>query len=336
MTAAAIESALQCRHSNLEPYQLPQQYKPSNRSAIVVGARTHRQGTGPFVAAGLDANGLAVHGSVATSQESAASARESLSRDWQLSPATYTDLDTAMTELSPTAVAICSPWASHEGLLRQVSAAGHHCLVEKPMAWPATEEAVAKLIASFEQQELYLQVVNQWPTTLPAFARLHGPLPEHIEQFSMRLSPISIGPDMITDSAPHFIGMLQALLGAGDCEQVGIEQGQTESGEDKLRLSCQYRHPTGTCEAVLHLQTQQHRPRPAWYQVNELRADREVELPEYRQYLVFGEQRVAIPDPIHQVAADFANALAQGAKTDGAQLLAAHRNLLQLASAWDG
>jgi predicted dehydrogenase len=211
-----------------------------------------------------------------------------------------------------------------------VAAAGCHCLVEKPLAWPASEAQMDELIAAFERRGLLLQMVAQWPSSLPAFRQLHGVLPGGIDRFSMRLSPISIGPEMITDSAPHFISLLQALLGAGDFSSVGL----LRKGEQSLQLESQYRHSTGTASATLHLQTSPQRPRPAWFQVNELRAEREVELPDYRQYFAAGDARVPIPDPMRQVARDFLHKLVTGAGTEGALLRQGHRNLLQLAAAW--
>lgn len=309
--------------------------KHTTQSAIVVGARTQRQGTGPFIAAGLAAAGVQISGIVGTSEASVQSARKALQRDWHLAPACFTSLDRALADLKPAAVAICSPWQFHAEQLRATASAGRHCLVEKPLAWPATAAQVDSLVRGFEQRGLLLQMVDQWPTTLLAFAELHGGLPQTVDSFALRLSPISIGSDMITDSAPHFVGMLQALLGPGDCAQVRINSEAASGGEQALRLACEYHHASGSCEASLLLQTQRARPRPAWYQVNELRADREVELPQYQQYLTAGTQRVALPDPLHQVTAQFAQAMASETATDGEKLRAAHRNLIQLAAAWD-
>lgn len=299
-------------------------------TAIVVGARTQRQGTGPFIAAGLDMAGVSVSGIVGTSEESVTQAQQQLARNWQIHPQGFIGLPEAIRELQPDAVAICSPWQVHAGQLEQVARARCHCLVEKPLAWPMDEDGAKQLISAFAQENLLLQVVNQWPTTLTAFAELHGGIPGTIENFTMRLSPISIGPDMVTDSAPHFIGMLQALGGPGDCLETHIET----IAKDELRLHCQYQHTSGTIEATLILKTQQQRPRPAWYQLNDLRADRVVELPDYQQYLAAGERRVALADPIHQVTSEFTRAVAAAETTNSQGLLAAHRNLLQLAAAW--
>jgi predicted dehydrogenase len=288
-----------------------------------------RQGTGPFIAAGLAQAGAQVVGVVGTSAQTTSEAVMTLNRDWNLRTRGYTDLGVALAQTTPDAVAICSPWRYHAQQLQQVAQAGCHCLVEKPVAWPASAADMTELLNGFGSRSLLLQQVAQWPTTLPAFAQLHGELPARIDSFTLRLSPISIGEDMLTDSAPHFISLLQALVGPGDCLGVTLDH----SGE-QLALICGYQHATGMVNATLLLQTCAQRPRPAWYQINHLRADRQVQLPEYTQALVCGGRSAAIKDPMQQVTARFIADLKAGKATDSEQLLGAHRNLLQLAAGW--
>jgi predicted dehydrogenase len=301
--------------------------------ALVIGARTSRQGTGPFIAAGLAAAGLPVTGIVGTSTPSVKQALADLYSNWELSPVGFTDLGRALEELRPLAVAVCSPWQYHAGQLAEVAAAGCHCLVEKPLAWPASAETVDALIAGFEHRGLLLQLVDQWPGSLREFCQLHGHLPATIDQFRMRLSPISLGPDMLTDSAPHFLGMLHALCGPGDCEDVQVVAGADARGDPGLQLTCRFSHERGSCRATLVLRTQVRRPRPAWYEINGLRVDREVELPGYRQYLVSAGKRVPLADPMRSIAASFAARLAAGETDAGQNLRVRQRNLQQLAEA---
>lgn len=308
----------------------PQQ---SRAGALVIGARTRRQGTGPFIAAGLAAAGLPVTGIVGTSTHSVKEALHDLHENWQLTPVGYTDLGRALQELAPLAVAICSPWQFHAEQLAAVAEAGCHCLVEKPLLWPNSPATVDALLARFDSQGLLLQLVDQWPTSLGAFSRLHGPLPAAIEQFRMRLSPVSLGDDMVTDSAPHFIGMLHALCGPGDCEDVQVVTSTDTHGDPGLTIACRYRHGMGSCKAALELRTRVRRPRPAWYAINGMRVDREVELPDYRQYLVSKGRRVPLPDPMHSITASFAAQLASGQRNAGQDLQVRQRNLQQLADA---
>ncbi len=260
---------------------------------------------------------------------------ESLATEQGIHCRGYTDLAEAIAAETPDVVALCSPFGFHAAQLELIAAANCHCLVEKPLAWPAAEEEVSSLINHFGQKDLLLQLVGQWPQTLSAFSRLHGPLPQRITDFAMGLSPISIGPNMVPDSAPHFISMLQALLGPGQCEQVRITLSEYgPEGPEQLALECHYAHQSGRCRAQLMLATCEQRPRPAWYQINQLRVDREVQLPQYTQQLVAGDNSATMNDPMEGVVGHFLSSLAINTPTDTASLLQGHKNLVQLASAW--
>jgi hypothetical protein len=298
---------------------------------IVVGARAARQGTGPFIAAAFNRCGARVSAVIGTRSDTVNEARESLATDHNIECRGYTELPEALALEQPDIVAICSPYPFHAEHLAQAAQSGCHVLVEKPLAWPTQERSIAELIQGFSEQGLLLQMVSQWPQTLGAFSQLHGPVPECISDFSMGLSPISIGPGMVPDSAPHFIGMLQALLGPGDCQNVRISLAESS---DKLTLECLYQHAAGATQAGLYLATCEQRPRPAWYQINQLRVDREVELPQYNQALVAGGKSAALSDPIEAVVGNFLIDLGKNAATDAENLLQGYRNLVQLASAW--
>jgi predicted dehydrogenase len=302
---------------------------------VIVGARAARQGTGPFIAGALRKLGANVCAIVGTRASSVQQARQALLSEYDLHCRAYVDLPTALESETPDAVVICSPYQFHAAQLLQVARAGCHCLVEKPLAWPATQTEVDELLAAFCQRGLLLQVVNQWPYTLSSFAELHGSAPREVTDFAMRLSPLSIGENMVPDSAPHFLGMLQALLGAGHCEEtvISFPHATQNAPTSELILDCKYRHLNGEAKARLLLKTCELRPRPAWYQINQLRADREVELPHYTQYLVSGEKRLMLPDPLHEVVQDFLKSLANHATTDEAALQRGHANLLTIAAA---
>jgi len=297
---------------------------------VLVGARTVRQGTGPFLAAALHGQGVIVSGIVGTSASTVAEAAAALKAKYGISTRGYSDLAEAMRAEQPDIVVLCSPWQYHEAQLKQVAGSACHCLVEKPLLWPASPGAAAELIGQFETSGRLLQMVAQWPYALRQFETLYGPLPDHIDSFEMRLSPISLGPHMVPDAAPHFLSLLHALVGPGDCRDVSIAQ----SGQDRLTTKCRYEHAGGTVESVLDLQTVAERPRPAWIAINGQRAERRVQLPDYHQFLVGKGRQAALPDPLAEVATDFLGKLDSGAATDGPLLNSLHRNLCLLANAW--
>lgn len=235
----------------------------------------------------------------------------------------------------PQVVALCSPYRFHADQLTAIAQANCHCLVEKPLVWPASDQKALTVLEAFKDRDLLLKMVAQWPQTLLGFEQVHGSIPETISRFAMRLSPISIGSDMVPDSAPHFISMLQSLVGPGDFHDIKLELHTAHREQpDSMVLDCIYKHQSGTTQAQLRLETCDTRPRPAWYQINQLRVDREVQLPEYQQRLVSKDKYAILQDPLESVVNRFLKALNNGEKTDVDALRLGQRNLEQLADAW--
>ncbi len=274
-------------------------------------------------------------GIVGTQSSTVATARLELESAQGIRCRGYTDLMRAIEIEKPHVVALCSPYRFHHKQLIAISEANCHCLAEKPLLWPADDQEVLTVLQAFENRGLLLQMVAQWPQTLTGFTQVHGPIPENINQFAMRLSPISIGSDMVPDSAPHFISMLQALLGPGDFHDIEVEL-QTSKGKqiDRMQLDCSYRHRNGNARAQLQLATCETRPRPAWYEINKLKVDRDVKLPGYRQQLVSDHKRATLDDPLEGVVEQFVKALQNDEKTQVSALRLGQRNLQQLAAAW--
>ncbi|MFT4822488.1 MAG: putative dehydrogenase [Halioglobus sp.] len=302
---------------------------------IIVGARTARQGTGPFIAGAFGKLGANVSAIVGTQSATVGEAQLALEADQGIRCIGYINLRKAMEIEKPNVVALCSPYQFHTEQLMAIAAANCHCLVEKPLAWPANDQQVMTVLQAFESRGLLLEMVSQWPQTLTGFTQIHGPIPETISDFAMRLSPISIGSDMVPDSAPHFISMLHALCGPGDFRDIKVQlQASCEDRLDRMLLDCTYKHHGGTVQAQLRLETCESRPRPAWYQINDLRVDRQVQLPEYQQQLVSDEKSATLQDPLESVVEQFLNNLHNAGQTDVSVLRLGQRNLEQLAHAW--
>lgn len=295
-----------------------------------MGARTVRQGTGPYLAAALHQHGAAVTGVVGTRSDTVAEAVAALEASSGILTRGYDDLGIALTTEQPDLVVICSPWQVHEEQLNRVADHRCHCLVEKPMLWPASETAAASLIERFESAGLLLEMVAQWPFALPSFEALYGTLPTRIETFEMRLSPMSIGPHMVPDAAPHFLALLHALAGNGSCQDIRFSR----SSESQLSITCQFENERGAVDATLLLETVATRPRPAWITINGQRAERAITLPEYHQRLVSGEASQPLPDPMSEVAGSYLQKLRSGAKTDCLLLNSLHGNLCRMSRAW--
>ncbi len=307
---------------------------------VVVGARSVRQGTGPFVVRAFHRAGARVVGLVGTSWQTVDQARRALSPYLASGCAGEVELRSALAAGGVDVVAVCSPYRFHATQLLEVAAAGVHCLCEKPLCWPDEpgpdgRRPSDQVIAAF-RGVARLEVVNQWPTTLPAFDRLcPDARREPISRFEMGLSPTTHGRSMIIDAGPHFVGMLHALCGPGELVEASVVADGSVEGASRLELVVRYQHGQGRIGARLSLERSRARPRPAWYAINGERVDRRVVLPAYRQSLVHEGREVALEDPLEAVVRGFLAALERGRGTDGAELVAMQRDLRSLVDAFD-
>lgn len=287
------------------------------------------------MAAGFNKLGANVSAVVGTRTSTVNEAILALETNYGIRCTGYTDLHQALETEKPDIVALCSPHRFHIEQLAAIAEANCHCLVEKPLAWPGDDRETRNVVDAFERRGLLLQMVAQWPQTLAGFVEIHGAIPQTVQQFQMGLSPISLGGHMIPDAAPHFISMLQALNGTGTFDDIVINQTNTDPlSPNRMVLECNYRHRGGSTQAQLVLETCETRPRPAWYQINQCRVDRKVELPEYRQRLVGNDTWATLRDPIESVVEDFLQSLVKREATDMERLRQGQHNLRQLAQAW--
>jgi predicted dehydrogenase len=284
---------------------------------IVIGARTARQGIGEYVAGWFVRHGAQIPAIVGSTPETVAQARARLRERCAIECRGYTDPEAALGSEQHDIVAICTPYRMHEAQLFMVGRSGRHCLCEKPICWPVP--AGNDPVALFAASGRFLDVLTQWPCTLPTFYALH---PEQagavVERFEMRLSPITFGVDMVPDAVPHFLSMLRALVGA--TWPLNITAEFVEGDMHRLRITCDVINDTDCIHAILHLETCPQRPRTAWYAINGDRADREVELADYQQFFRSNDRRIPLPDPLGQLVGRFLADVADNRPTDQSAL----------------
>lgn len=280
----------------------------------LIGARRARQGLGPYAARNLDALGLAVVAVLGTSEATADEAARHLADAYGIRAAPYTNREQMLAAETLDALAVLSPPTTHEAHLEAALASGLHVLCDKPLLWggAALEARGAALAEGFRSRGLLLFENCQWPFTLPAFRALHpdappGP-PSH---FAMRLSPTVTGLELIGDSLPHPLSMLQALAPdpAAQIGDIRVEALSPALEDADLRFI--YRAAAGAvgCEVILrHGRTQ---PREASYSLDGRCAARGLSLPTYTMEFRDGERSVPLPDPLTACLREFAATLGE-------------------------
>ena len=310
--------------------------------AAVVGARRVRQGTGEYLARELHRAGCQVVGIVGTRPDTLEEARRGLAERHGIEARGYLTLDELLARERPDVVAICSPSESHLEALEPALRAGCHVLCEKPLFWdpeltaPEAEAFVAAtaegLVDLAQAHGRHLAVNTQWPTTLPAFRALHGPWGQPVREVSMWLGPDDPGTRAVQESASHLLSLLYALCGpAGELEAVEA----TILGPDAIDLAFTYAPEQGPVACHLVLRRSPRPPRPAAYQIDGRRVDREIALPGYTFSFVAGERRVPLRDPLALSVEAFLDAARAGRPPERAALVQGMRHLHRLMAAVD-
>jgi predicted dehydrogenase len=271
----------------------------------VIGARRARQGLGPFIARDLRAAGAQVVALLTTSEPSGYEASEQCDRFAGIRPPAYCDLEALIDEQRPQALAICSPHATHADLLDRALEHGLHVLCEKPLVWgegfAGRSARTAKLYAD---RGLVLFENCQWPYTLPAFAALHpSALDTPPRRFAMLLQPAVHGRDMLADSLPHPLSLLQRLVPAAEPRAEDIRVSQC--GTDRFAIRFDYITPAAPVAVEIDLLVSDAHPRRFRIEVDGHGAERQVDVADYSLRLATQERSVPLPDPMSALVADF-------------------------------
>jgi hypothetical protein len=304
---------------------------------VMIGARCRRQGIGEYTARSLQQAGAQVVALVGTKGDSVGEARQTLLEKYQIECRGYSSVLAALREESPDLVVVSSPYAVHRQNLEWAAEAGAHCLCEKPLVWDSAaeqqEDGLEPLIDRFCRQGLLLDLVAQWPYTLPTYRELYPGLgSEPPKTFEMLMSPLSDGEEMVPDAAPHALSMLAHLCGPGEVEDV--EASYPEGSAHVLQLRFSYCFEGGETKVTCTYRTTPERPRPAGYAIDGHWAHRQIQMPEY-SFDLEGENgsSVPLPDPLQSLAEDFLQRVENRAPTDRTRLLQSVRGLRKLISA---
>ena len=309
----------------------------------IVGAARRHQGTGPFIARDLHALGHHISGIVGTSSHSIAEAVDSLSDQFGIQTQGYASLEALIEEQSIDIVVISSPPETHLHYLQQALTHGLHIFCEKPLWWPLNtsqdsasyQQQISALLELAQQRQCYIHLNTQWPYTLRDFHRLYPSAlvqSATIEQFAMRLSPQSRGLQMLVDAASHGLSMLYQLVGAGDIVDISVNK-STAADFEQITLLFKYIHRQGTTLVTFCLTNTLETPKPASYQINHLKVDRLVTLPDYQIQLQSDQTTLNIMDPLTTSIRDFLANIEAGLACDTSALELGTKHLYTLIDA---
>ena len=284
----------------------------------VIGARRRQQGLGPFVVRDLVGAGAEVPCFLSTSEETRAQTSVALASEQGVVARGYLDLQEMLDGEQVDALAILSPAETHQHYLESACRAGLPVLCEKPFVWHCEDLGVtaARILDAFAARDLLVVENCPWPFTLPGFEALHPgsrPLrPDRSvrapERFEMFLQPSTGGLEMLGDSLPHAISLLQAVIPDSPLTLEAIRcEGNLESGPMAMRFRCVSK--ASRTDVRIELSPTQAHPREAWFALDGLRAVREVAPVSYELSFTGEGRTVPISDPLPLLVADFVDTL---------------------------
>jgi predicted dehydrogenase len=284
----------------------------SARRVGVVGARRARQGLGPFVIRDLRAAGAEVPCFLATTETTLHEATTQLARSVGTKVRGYLEIDAMLAAERLDALAILSPHETHRTYLEAALATGLHALCEKPLLWGVRDLAAsaASLAARFQARELLLWENCQWPYTLPAFERLHpGTLGAPPRHFAMLLQPAGRGVQMLADSLPHPLSLLQALAPGPSPSLGDVRFSSTDPEAASVFVRFVYRAGHVEVQTEVELRPTEAHPRETRIEIDGRPARRLVSPHDYRLTFDAGGRAVALDDPLALLVSDFVSEL---------------------------
>jgi len=293
--------------------------------AAVIGAARNNNGIGEYIAKYLHAHDVEVSCVLGSTQTSAAAAASNLVR-YGIRAKAYESFWQMMDESRPDCVAIASPSHTHRDYVDACIDAGVHIFCEKPFVSPDMSGHDEWIEGAFEragQKGIVIAMNSQWPFCVPFYEKLCGRIDaQAVHDFTIRLSPLSAGKEMIPDSVPHALSMLYSTLGAGAIEHLNFS-----AGDGALAIRFDYLAGLTRCSVLVDMVRENEQPRTFSFGFNGAVALRIIDLGTYTLHLTYKDKILKIADPLGLSVRDFVNA----AGTRGEPLLG-RRHILHTSS----
>jgi len=299
--------------------------KDAAMKAAVIGAARNHNGIGEYIAKYLHENDVEVACVLGSTQISASSAAANLARHGIKAKA-YTGFSQMMRDARVDCVAIASPSHTHMQYIEQCIDEGVHIFCEKPFIAPGMPHQDAWIENAFtraQEKGIVIAMNSQWPFCLPFYEELCSMTdPAGIREFSIRLSPLSLGSGMIPDSVPHALSLLYCAAGSGTMEDLTFQ-----GGDDTLMIRFNYLVEQTRCAVMIEMVREIEQPRTFSFGFNGLIARRHIDLGTYTLHLTYKDKILKIADPLGLSVRDFVCA----ARTGGEPLLG-RRHIVHTAS----
>ena len=273
----------------------------------VIGAGRTNNGIGRYIGKFFQKNNADVTAVLGTTEATTRKAAEALEHDGR-APRTYTEIDALLSNEPLDIAVIASPAPTHLTYLTACIQAGLHVFCEKPFIDPGITDvpgSLDKIFQDSKRQRLTIAMNSQCPFLHAEYERFCGRLlPQDADHFSISLSPMVEGRDMIPDSVPHALSLIYAALGNGEIVDLRILK---ENGQ--MAISGIYRAPSTDCNFRIDLNRHRQQPRPFSFGWNHRTIHRRITLEPYAISFQFGDAVRKVADPLELSVQNFLAAI---------------------------
>lgn len=281
----------------------------------MLGAGRARNGLGPFLIRFLEEAGVRVVAIAGRDLGRTQELAEVLARRHGHAVAACPDPRSLAQVPGLDAYVVAAPIPAHRAGLEAALAAGLPVLAEKPLLAPEEHDLVPDLLDRFAARRLLLVENCPWPEVLAELApRWPEAFAPPLRRLELRLSPTQAGREMLVDSLSHLLSLLQALVpvDAGTAIRDLRWSGRGAASE-AMDLEFVAERPFAAVVLRLLLRRVPEQPRPAWLEVNGVRLDRTVALPDYAMSFAGAGRSLRVGDPLRALVYGFARSVREDA-----------------------
>ncbi len=273
----------------------------------IIGARKKRSGIGEYIGKYFHRNGATITSVLGTAEKTARDASLGL-RKYGIDSTPYTDFYKMVESEEPDTTVIASPPSTHYEYLVKCVDLGLNIFCEKPFVWEEANDTrgmVEHLFEKARQKNVTVAMNSQWPFSIRYYEEMCGPIDsEKTNKFSITMSPLSRGREMIPESLPHALSMLYSVFGDGEIVDLLF---QFHKGKMVVRF--QYQSETNDCDVFINLVRKVQQPRDFCFGFNDRIVHRILNLGNYDIYFGYEDKKIKIIDPLELSVRDFIEAV---------------------------
>ena len=273
----------------------------------IIGARKKRSGIGEYIGKYFHRNGATITSVLGTAEKTARDASYGL-RKYGIDATPYTDFYWMVESEKPDTAVIASPPSTHYEYLVKCVDLGLNIFCEKPFVWQETDDIrgiVEHLFEKAEKKNVAVAMNSQWPFSIRYYEEMCAPIDiEKTNKFSITMSPLSRGREMIPESLPHALSMLYSVFGDGEIVDLLFQCHQ-----EKMVVKFRYQSEKNDCDVSINLARKAQQPRDFCFGFNDRIVHRILDLVNYDIYFGYEDKKIKIIDPLELSVRDFIEAV---------------------------